>query len=129
RIGLAEAGPPRPLPSAWWNRVSGDVVSLAENPLLAPRPVSLSPASALILEQTHMKVVEHVHEAEKKVEQLAVNCRNHQHVRWLPSRIFRGVSSEVRDSVVRVGGESGGGNHGGIFNNSHYVGTLVSPFK
>src|ERR1039458_9627426 len=38
-IGFAEAGPPRPLPSAWWNRVSGDVVSLAENPLLAPRPV------------------------------------------------------------------------------------------
>src|SRR5450755_3218433 len=37
RIGFAEAGPPRPLPSASWDRVSGYVVSLAENPPIAPR--------------------------------------------------------------------------------------------
>src|ERR1035437_9315450 len=39
RIGFAEAGPPRPLPSASWDRGSRYVVSLAENPPIAPRAV------------------------------------------------------------------------------------------
>ena len=40
RIDFAEAEPPRPLPSASRDRVSGYVVSLAENPPLAPRAAS-----------------------------------------------------------------------------------------
>src|ERR1035438_7593767 len=45
RIGFAEAGPPRPLPSASWDRGSRYVVSLAENPPIAPRAVSRSIAA------------------------------------------------------------------------------------
>ena len=56
RIGFAEAGPPRPLPSASWDRVSGYVVSLAENPPIAPR--AARECVSVPVNRNHDKVLE-----------------------------------------------------------------------